>query len=819
MSDKRRAKDQLIADADLRFDTNPTELAELRQRIAELEAAETERRQAPEALQESRNRLERSNQALAARVAALEALHRIGAAMSSRLETDELLQFIVEQAAALVDAVTCSILLPDEATGELVFHASLDDVVGMRIPADHGIAARALHERASQVVYDVSADPNHYARIGRESRVLPRSLLAVPLLIGDKAVGVLEVVNKRQGRFTEQNCDLLATMASHAAITIENTRLYERAQQEIARRKRAEEALKELASTLEERVRQRTFDLRVLHEISQEIGHVRDFDELVRLMLETLHRTMPLDLSAAILVTGGSYEFFVSSIRPLAPTLQGEIQERLISTFGQLSGKEVSREQGQLSSQGLEPEEFDAAGPPIVHLDSSFQVPLIAGREGGVVGLLFVGAEREEAFTEHQVRLLYTMANQASLFLSIRRSEAALQHRVEIAKFTADVSTLFVYQIPGDLDTGMDVALRSIGQFAAVDRSYVFMFSDDGKMDNTHEWCAEGIASQVKGRRALPVERFPWWMGRLNRFQVVHVPRVADLPPEARAEREFFESQAVQSFVAVPMVYNRCLVGFVAFDSVRAEKSWAEAIISLLRIVAGIIVNALERKRAQERIEASLQEKEVLLQEIHHRVKNNLQVISSLLGLQSGYVKDERTVQMFKESRSRVRSMALIHEGLYRAQDLARVDFAEYIQSLTESLFRSYKIRSAAVTLEVNVEDVYLGVDAAIPCGLIINELVSNALKYAFPADADRPDDGKDEICVELCSEDDGLALVVRDNGVGFPPDVDLSKTKSLGLRLVTTLVRQLKGTIELRSNGGTEFKIKLSALERTGRT
>jgi two-component sensor histidine kinase len=336
------------------------------------------------------------------------------------------------------------------------------------------------------------------------------------------------------------------------------------------------------------------------------------------------------------------------------------------------------------------------------------------------------------------------------------------------------------------------------------------VFSDDGtKMDNTHEWCAEGIPSEMENRRELPVQRFSWWMQRLNQLQTVHIPRVADLPPEARTEKEFLESQAVQSLVAVPMVYSRSLVGFVGFDSVRVEKTLTEDIITLLKIVGEIFVNALVRKRAEGQIRTALQEKEVLLKEIHHRVKNNLQIISSLLDLQSDYIEDEQTRQLFQESRNRVKSMALIHERLYRAQDLAKVDFAEYIQSLARDVFRSYRTHATGIALRVNVEDVFLGVDTAIPCGLMINELVSNALKYAFP-------DGRGgEICVELFSDNGQFTLAVRDNGVGFPKDLDFRNTESLGLKLVVTLVKQLKGTIALHRDGGTAFEIKFAAVER----
>ncbi|MDZ7261537.1 MAG: ATP-binding protein, partial [candidate division KSB1 bacterium] len=214
-----------------------------------------------------------------------------------------------------------------------------------------------------------------------------------------------------------------------------------------------------------------------------------------------------------------------------------------------------------------------------------------------------------------------------------------------------------------------------------------------------------------------------------------------------------------------------------------------------------------ERKQAEDQIKASLKEKELLLKEIHHRVKNNLQVISSLLNLQAGYIKDTQALELFQESQNRIKSMALIHEKLYRSQNLAKIDFKEYIHNLTNYLFRSYRAFSNNIVPKIKVDNIYLGIDTAIPCGLIINELVSNAMKHAFPAGKT----GKIWINFSATTNrrhSDKLVLSVRDNGVGFPRDLDFRNTESLGLQLVNTLTKQLKGTIELDRSRGTKFKI-----------
>lgn len=211
-----------------------------------------------------------------------------------------------------------------------------------------------------------------------------------------------------------------------------------------------------------------------------------------------------------------------------------------------------------------------------------------------------------------------------------------------------------------------------------------------------------------------------------------------------------------------------------------------------------------DRRRAEDQIKASLKEKEVLLQEVHHRVKNNLQIIVSLFNLQSGYIKDKHSLDVLKESRNRIKSMALVHERLYRSKDLARVEFAEYIRGLTTDLFRSYGVDSELIKLIINVNNVYLNISTAIPCGLIINELVSNSLRHAFSSGQEG------EIRLDLRSDGDNkLTLMVSDNGVGLPKDLDFRNTESLGLQLVVTLVDQLDGSIELDRSAGTAFKIE----------
>jgi len=219
-----------------------------------------------------------------------------------------------------------------------------------------------------------------------------------------------------------------------------------------------------------------------------------------------------------------------------------------------------------------------------------------------------------------------------------------------------------------------------------------------------------------------------------------------------------------------------------------------------------IATDITEMKKAEEQIYKNLQEKDVLLKEVHHRVKNNMQVISSLLRMQSRFVKDEDSLRMFVESQNRVRSMAIIHEKLYQSDDLANINTRQYITSLMGNLVHSYKTDSK-VTIKMDVQDKLLDVNLAIPVGLIINELVSNSMKYAFSGDAGL-------IELKMGKAKDKYELLIRDNGVGFPDGFDPKNSESLGMQLIVALTRQIHGSYKFFNDGGANFLISFQEVK-----
>lgn len=235
------------------------------------------------------------------------------------------------------------------------------------------------------------------------------------------------------------------------------------------------------------------------------------------------------------------------------------------------------------------------------------------------------------------------------------------------------------------------------------------------------------------------------------------------------------------------------------------------------RAIIGTLLDISERKLAEDRIMKSLKEKELLLQEIHHRVKNNLQIIISLLKLQSKSLYDDRDLEIFNKSRARVETMALIHENLYRSSDLANIDIGTYLTNLTLHLLQVYGIESELVEIRLTSDGLKLSIDTAIPCGLLVNELVSNSLKYAFP-NLQSAEKGQNVISIDIRKYDGNIILTVGDNGIGLPGDLDVKNTKTMGMQLIMTLVNQLEGKLEIVGGLGTTYKITFSELKYSQR-
>lgn len=263
----------------------------------------------------------------------------------------------------------------------------------------------------------------------------------------------------------------------------------------------------------------------------------------------------------------------------------------------------------------------------------------------------------------------------------------------------------------------------------------------------------------------------------------------------------------IEKFLGIPVLIDNEVAGEIALAN--PVNDYSDKDIKVVERIAEFFAMAIQRKRYEEQISTSLDEKVLLLREIHHRVKNNLQIISSILNLQSLAVKDQYLTDVFKQNQNRVKSMAMIHEKLYNAPDLAKIDFSDYLRSLTTDITYTYLVKTENIDIKLDLEDnIRLNIETAIPCGLIFGELISNSIKHAFKEGVK----GKIKVGFEKIGED--LILTVSDNGSGLPDEIDFHKTESLGLQLVNSLVEQLEGSITLDKSHGTKFTIKFKELK-----
>jgi two-component sensor histidine kinase len=438
-------------------------------------------------------------------------------------------------------------------------------------------------------------------------------------------------------------------------------------------------------------------------------------------------------------------------------------------------------------------------------IQSLINLPLIcAGKVLGFVG--FDSVRHEQVWTEAHIRLLKVVGEIIAGAIERNRATVALRRQVAMETLVAQLSTHFINVPLTSIDAEINRALSAIGTFTGVDRSYLFRFDAGGStMSNTHEWCASGIRSHLQRLQACPVDQFTYSMSVMREGKVFYVEDVSRLPADARAEKTEFEAEGIKTLINVPIMLRGEMTGFLGFDAVRGRKSWSDDDIRLLRLVSEILANAIDRVSTEEQLQRSLREKDVLLREIHHRVKNNMQIVDSLLYLQARSIRNHVgpvALDAFTKSQARIKSMAAIHERLYCTRDLSGIDCADYLNELVPELIDFYG-SSKRIAIRIESDPLYLPIDQAIPCGLIVNELVTNCLKHAFP-------DGRTGT-VNISLDDFGNGrrrLCVTDDGVGISAGDESDRPDAMGLRLVRDLARQLEGAVSIEAGQGTRVCI-----------
>ncbi|MDX2214097.1 MAG: PAS domain S-box protein [Oculatellaceae cyanobacterium bins.114] len=404
-----------------------------------------------------------------------------------------------------------------------------------------------------------------------------------------------------------------------------------------------------------------------------------------------------------------------------------------------------------------------------------------------------------------------------------KQLEQALRQQAERLELTSAIAqrirqTLHLKEI-------LNTTVSEIKQWLQTDRVVVYQFAPDMSGTVVAEAVTAGwqtaLNAEIQDTCFQTTTGTAYIQGRRQAIDNIYTAGLTE------CHLQLLEQFEVKANLVVPIVLmgEECqanLWGLLVAHQCSAPRKWQVEQLDLLDQIAVQLAIAIqqaqafeqaqtelaERQQVETQLRSALTEKEVLLKEIHHRVKNNLQIVSGLLQLQAQGLSDTKTVNALRESQSRIESMSLIHKKLYTSSDLGQIDVADYIQNLAVSLLTTYQISPGSIALNVDVESVILNLDQAIPCGLIINELVSNALKHAFLIDQ------PGEINIKLCQVDEHLKLTIQDNGVGLPEQINWQETQSLGLSLVYALAtEQLDGELVVDHSGGMTFIIQFPNL------
>jgi two-component sensor histidine kinase/putative methionine-R-sulfoxide reductase with GAF domain len=485
--------------------------------------------------------------------------------------------------------------------------------------------------------------------------------------------------------------------------------------------------------------------------------------------------------------------------------------EDKVSLNGSLAG-EVVRTKSPIMLETVAAADLEQEYPLLMTafnlgLRSFMAIPLID--HDLVVGVLQICSKTIGDYSQRHLACAIRIASQIAGAISNSQLSAEHKRLAEENFAMAEIGRIISSSL--DIDEVYDALGGEIQKMIPYDRISLNLVDLERRVRSTIWVSGDNVRSGVPGDE-LPLE------GSII-AEVVDTKLPIMLDTESDSDLTLRYSQlslsidsGFQSFLSVPLISRDTVIGALRVQS-KSLGAYSQQHCDIFERIGNQISGAVassniykKQLMSEERIKASLDEKEVLLREINHRVKNNLQIISSLLNLQSRDIQDEKALRSVQTSQDRIQAMAMVHEKLYQSEDLARIDFGEYIRSLATDLGSSYGLGSRGINLEIDVENIRLSVDTAIPCGVIVNELVTNSLKHAFPGD--RPG----HIYVKFQEADGHYNMIFKDDGIGLPENLDISQPSSLGLTIVNALIAQLRGSFEYRRNSGCEISITFPA-------
>ncbi|MGV0027222.1 GAF domain-containing protein [Phormidesmis priestleyi ANT.L61.2] len=617
--------------------------------------------------------------------------------------------------------------------------------------------------------------------INREiAKKIPGAWLLVPLAVGGVLWGSFSSKTQRSHAWTDEQIDLAQTVADQLAIAIQQANLYQQAQQELTDRKRAEADLQQLNQKLEQRVQERSAQLQLAISAARIGTWEWDLLTNVEYWSSEIYAMLNFQTDAQ----GGVFDHNQVKVAPF-PTY---------SLFRSCIHPDDLEPLDRVHQLALEQRSLYEAEFRVVWQDGTSH-----------------WCQARGAYVYNEQGQPIKMVGMNIDITNRKQVEMALQQKVKRERFISSITERIRESL--DLQEILQRTVNEIQQVVYADRVLIYRVFPNGRVTAISEAVADcaSILDTVYPNKVFPQESHPLYIqGRIDVLNDVEQELV--LP----CLLDFLRALGVRAKLVVPIVQKDTLWGLLMTHQCK-PRQWQPWEIELLQHIADQLSIAIQqaalyqqvqielsdRQCAEARLRSSLREKEVLLQEVHHRVKNNMQLVSSLLNLQASAIHDPNILEPFQESQQRIQVMALIHEQLYRASNLAKINFSSYVQNLATSLFQSSCANSSHIQFCVDVVAVELDIDIAIPCGLMINELVSNAIKYAFQ------DDRPGEISIRFSQHSDqDYVLTVQDNGLGIPIEIDIYHTDSLGLQVVCALTEQLEGTLTLNRENGTAFQI-----------
>ena len=423
----------------------------------------------------------------------------------------------------------------------------------------------------------------------------------------------------------------------------------------------------------------------------------------------------------------------------------------------------------------------------LLKLKNGLSVPILLSKsfiskKSNVLGILYIGTDiSERKAVENKKR-------------AVTRQTISCQN-VLLELYKEDFSIL---------ETTLKHLTETVSKTLNIDRVSLWFFNEDKSILNCSDLYKLDDHIHEKGS-SRDTKDYPIYIHALETCHNITAEDASTNPDTTELREDYIKPNGIISMLNVPIWLQKEMIGVLSMEQTGNSKTWTfeeQDFAASVSYILSLTLEASERDKAQKQIVKSLEEKNVLLREIHHRVKNNMQIISSLLSLQSNNIENPEMKDIFSQSQNRVKSMSMIHEQLYQTDDLAKIDFKSYVNGLIKSLFQIYSANQKQIEWEVNVKDVKLDIETAIPCGLIINELVSNSLKHAFI----NRQYGK--ICFNMIRDKNMINFKVSDNGIGIPDNLQIENTSTLGLNLVKTLVNQLEGELTIEQDNGISYDV-----------